>query len=542
MKLKASTIVICIACTTITLLTLDGCEKTPEVKPHKPGSETRPDIEDATLPEKGELTKYSPSKRTTFYYPIMVDCYNVTKYVENTFNSNYTPMKARVLANMQGFTADETTETYKQKTNKYGSSTSLPRQTATGRFYVKKIDGRWWIVDPEGYLHHHRGVNSFRPGEKSDRQIAGFRKQYGGNTDIWLTAATTEMRNMGFHSAGAFTPINSKIRTYNSSHKDTPFLMCPSFHFLTEFKTQYNRDYPNGNEKARAVLILDGQFEEFCKKYAKSQVTPYKNDANVVGVFSDNEIEFINIGSGESNRILPISLKYGGAITSKARKWCTDNGINPDSSTQTGNWTNNCKFAGYLAELYYKAVSEAIKAVDPKLLYLGTRLHGDPRNRQEIWAAAGKYCDIVSVNYYGDWSPDLSADGSALRAPGKAAEGRVAQWEEWSGKPCLVSEFYTKGVEDSNLANTNGAGFATRNQATRAYAYQHFTLGLLEATNVVGWHWFRYQDDDGDDNNGEHSNKGIYDNNLKMYEYLGRYMRNLNIHVYELIEFFDAKQ
>ena len=135
MKLRLPTIGLCLAWISITLC---GCEKTPQVKPHKPGSETKPDIEDNTLPERGELTKYSPSKKTTFYYPIMVDCYNSTKYVEGQFNSNFTPMKARVLANMQGFTADETSDTYKQKTNKYGSSTLLPRQTATGRLYLKK--------------------------------------------------------------------------------------------------------------------------------------------------------------------------------------------------------------------------------------------------------------------------------------------------------------------------------------------------------------------------------------------------------------------
>ncbi len=517
---------------------LAGCESKPVVHTHKPDNEVKPDVEDDKLPQKGDLTKYSPSAKTTFYYPITVDCYDATKYA-GSFNERCVPMKTRVLANLQGFTATETIETYKRKTNKYGSSTELPKQTATGRFYVKKIGDRWWLVDPEGCLHHHRGVNSFRPGEKSERQIAAYQNLYGGNVSVWLNAATNEIRGLGFHSAGAFTPINTNIVTYNESHKDTPFLLCPSFEFLKSFKNNSGMTWPSGNEAARAALVLDGKFAENCKSYAKNQLAKYKDDPNVVGIFSDNEIQFINIGSGTDNRMLPICLKYGGTITSAARAWCTANSINPDSSSQAGDWKTNCKFGGYLAELYYKAVSEAVKEVDPRMLYLGSRLHGDPRNTKEVWEAAGKYCDVISVNYYGDWSADLAPDGG-LRAPNKTAEGRVAQWAEWSGKPCMVTEFYTKGIEDSDLANTHGAGLAVRNQAARAYAYQHFTLGLLEAPNVVGWHWFRYQDDDGTDNNGEHSNKGMYDNNLKLYEYLGRYMRNINIHVYKLIEFFDS--
>ena len=36
--------------------------------------------------------------------------------------------------------------------NKYGGWADGPRQEATGRFYLKKVDGKWWFVDPEGCL------------------------------------------------------------------------------------------------------------------------------------------------------------------------------------------------------------------------------------------------------------------------------------------------------------------------------------------------------------------------------------------------------
>ncbi|MDO9633893.1 MAG: hypothetical protein Q7J05_02460, partial [Paludibacter sp.] len=34
--------------------------------------------------------------------------------------------------------------------NRYGSDSRI-KTDATGFFYTKKIDGRWWIIDPDGY-------------------------------------------------------------------------------------------------------------------------------------------------------------------------------------------------------------------------------------------------------------------------------------------------------------------------------------------------------------------------------------------------------
>lgn len=153
----------------------------------------------------------------------------------------------------------------------------------------------------------------------------------------------------------------------------------------------------------------------------------------------------------------------------------------------------NTEFAGRLAEIYYKGVREAIDAFDPGMMYLGTRLHGTPKYMKNVVEACGKYCDIVSINYYSRWSPELDT--------------YVQDWATWAGKPFLVTEFYTKGTEDSDLNNLSGAGFSVPRQEDRAYAYQHFTLGLLEAKNCVGWHWFKYQDDDGNDNTGKPANK-----------------------------------
>ena len=48
-----------------------------------------------------------------------------------------------------------------------------------------------------------------------------------------------------------------------------------------------------------------------------------------------------------------------------------------------------------------------------------------------------------------------------------------------AGKPFLVTEFYTKGTEDSDLNNLSGAGFSVPRQEDRAYAYQTLYIGVI---------------------------------------------------------------
>ncbi|MBR3682710.1 MAG: hypothetical protein IKL67_04770 [Tidjanibacter sp.] len=512
----------------------------PVVKPHRPIGGTTSDVNDPLLPEAGPqelftfannataaesaFTYVAPPKKS-YYRPIVVE---ISTGDKPKAQRKWKKIKTRVLANVVGFTPDETIETYKEKTNKYGSSLELPRQAATGRFYVTKIGPRWWLVDPEGYLHHHRGVTSVRYGS-SDRNKAAFQQRFGGDDTRWLYVTQTELANVGIHGTGAFcTDTYQKIQAHNAANPDAPLMLCPSFGFIgAAAKALDNTNLNSANAKIGAVLHPD--WESWVKNYAKTTLAPYKGDPNVVGIFSDNEIPFGGSSSGRENYILYklLNLPASHFGHKAAQAWVDAN--YPEMKADYSNmwWSVNLRFTQYLAEKYYKGVSEAIKAFDPQMLYLGTRLHGEYKT-QEVVTAAGKYCDVVSINYYGNWTPQIEVGG------------RVSEWEQWSGKPFLVTEFYTKGIDDSDLNNESGAGFAVRNQAARAYAYQNFTLGLLQATNCVGWHWFKYQDDDGTDNSSKPANKGLYDNSYQMFPYLGRYMKNINIHVYDLINFFDT--
>jgi hypothetical protein len=486
-----------------------------------PSSSSRFDYMAEDLPAPGAEEVYKPSLKSTSYRPVMVDYAGGNAPVPA---SRWTAAKTRVLSYVSGYEKEVTTQMqYRQMTNRYGSNTQLPQQETTGRFYVKQIDGRWWIVDPEGYLHYERGVTSLRKGS-SARNAAAWNERFGTDEE-WMATTQKELAELGFHGTGAFcTDTYSVVQAHNDANSAAPMTLAPSFGFLGRFRTQAGLQYPGGDALNEAALVIADHgsktWEQFCMEYVAEALAPYKNDRNVLGIFSDNELAFASASGNLLRRLVDLNNSDYGCLYAKA--FMAEKG----ASTVTDALAS--EFAGRIAEKYYKGVKDAMAAFDPGMMYLGTRLHGRPKQVEGVVRAAGKYCDIVSINYYGPWSVEL--------------ETWVKNWETWANAPFMVTEFYTKGIEDSDLNNESGAGLCVRNQAARAYAYQHFTLGLLEAKNCVGWHWFKYQDDDGADNSNAPANKGVYDNHYQVYPYLGKFMRDLNYNVYSLVEWFDSKQ
>lgn len=504
---------IMIAC----VLGLTVCkEDNPEIEPGPNDDEEvidpveEDDEEILPLPTSLPPEIYSPSRNITIYRPIMVD------YSSSVPVTSWRSEKTRILPYIVGFKADTTAVKYKSVINKYGSRIDKPRQEVTGRFYTKKINGRWWIIDPEGYIHYERSTTSLRKGS-SERNTVAWNTRFRTD-ERWMQITQEELAAIGFHGTGAFcTNTYQTIQEHNKKHPDKPMTLTPSFGFLTNFRREYNYAYPGDISDNAVGLVYYTGWEQFCVNYFKTALAPYINDPNVLGFFSDNEINF----SSTNSRILDRFLKITDPDDPARR--AADNFMQAKGATTVTNALNS-EFAGIVAERYYKGVKEAVKVVDPGMMYLGSRLHGTPKYLQGVVEAAGRHCDIISINYYSRWSVEL--------------ETSVAEWETWSDTPFLITEFYTKAL-DTDLPNTSGAGFAVRTEKDKAYAYQHFTLGLLESKNCVGWHWFKYQDDDGSDNSGHPANKGIYDNYYEMYPYLSKFMRDLNYNVYELIEFFD---
>jgi hypothetical protein len=380
------------------------------------------------------------------------------------------------------------------------------RRAATGFFRAEKSGRRWWLIDPEGHPFIHVGVVAVSP--PNGRKVP----------DNWGEVTSKLLHSNGFNGTGAWSE-NKRIR---GSGK--PVVYTQMWNFMSAYGSKRGGMYQKPGHMGYpgdCVFVFDPEFESFCDEYAK-RLAPAKDDPWLLGHFSDNELPFYH-------KTLDNFMKL--PKTDPGRKavdqWLTERRKkHPDDKTLHDG--KRQEFLGFVVDRYLRITTAAIRKHDPNHLCLGPRFDYQALQSKTVFEAAGRHLDVIAANYYHQWSPN---------------PGQVRNWVEWSGRPFIVTEWYAKGM-DSGFANTTGAGFVVKTQADRGRFYQNFTLGLLESGGCVGWHWFKYRDNDpnakGADPSNIDSNKGIVRLNLKPYAPLMEAMHEVNRQVYSLASYFDS--
>ena len=419
----------------------------------------------------------------------------------------------RLLADLPGFDAAPVDNDL----DKYDGLKSQV-MTKTGFFHAQKAaDGRWWMVDPDGNGFINRGVNTVTP-SGSETSKTAFQTKFGG-IEQWSEQTATLLRGAGFNSTACWSDDADLMKAPNR----LPY--APRLNLMGSYKSSRPiRSKVKGRKTtypADAILTFDPDFVTYCDEQAK-QLAQGKNDPYLLGYFSDNELPLYKSAIDDYLSLEPTDPGYKAATAWLHQK----HGAKATTKDITDG--DRDEFLAYVADTYFSIVSKAIKKYDPNHMYLGTRFHSNVMDQPKLMAAAGQYLDVVSINYYGNWEPK---------------QERLDAWAKNSGKPFLVSEFYTKG-EDTGMKNAAGAGWTVRTQHDRGLFYEQFVIGLLENRNCVGWHWFNYMDNapanPGDPNDAS-SNKGIVAPNYKPYQPLLDVMKETNDRIYRVANYFDKQ-
>jgi hypothetical protein len=387
---------------------------------------------------------------------------------------------------------------------------------ATGFFYTTNLDGRWWLVDPDGCLFLDRGVSDVERvrGAESKQVLA----QEFGNETNWAVQTTALLRSNGFNNLGAWSDIKVLRPTAH------PLVYTRILNFMSSYGEQRGGTYQQPGHTGypnNCIFVFDPAFEKFCDVYAR-QVAQTKTDSWLLGYFSDNEMPLWRGMLTNYLRLPSDDAGYRAALEWLQARHGKQATIN-DATEQ-----DKEDFLAFVVGRYYRIVSYAIKKYDPNHLFLGSRFNGRVLSEPEVFKAAGPYLDVVSANYYDVWTP---------------SQEKLISWERESGKPVLITEWYTK-AEDSGLANTGGAGWIVKTQRDRGLFYQNYTLALLQSKVCVGWDWFKYADNDPTDTTSDPSNrdanKGIVNVHYQPYQPLLEAMRQVNERVYCLATYFDS--
>jgi hypothetical protein len=345
-----------------------------------------------------------------------------------------------------------------------------------------------------------------------------------GNNDEWAKKATAHIKDdLGFNGLGAWSSDTLIMRKHS-----VPYVKV--VYFVTNYADEIGQAYDDAGHKSfkdNVLPVFDPEFEVFADRCAASGMAALRDDPYLIGYFSDNELpttdqhlsNYLDIAETDSAR------RYSRAV---AWAFLRDrHGPNAAKTSITG--ADQEDFRELIFNYYGMVVSAAIKRHDPNHMYLGPRLHSSAKTSPGIWRAMGRWCGAIGLNYYSVWEPDFTA---------------MAKWEAWSGKPSIITEFYTKGM-DSGLYNTSGAGYVVPDQNTRGIFYEQFVMALIESGTCVGWHWFKYKDNDpsapASDPSNIDGNKGIINTAFQEYTALTSRMRVINDNAYRLADHFAAR-
>lgn len=379
---------------------------------------------------------------------------------------------------------------------------------------VQDVNGVWWFRSPDGRLEFMNTVTTVQPfqlARSPDGPHFVSRDYNGGTTHdgdlrAWAEATIARVRSAGFKGLGAW------------SH--------PVFH---EFDIPITRDlnvwtWMTGDDRR----IFSPGWRETAERVIRMQVEPLRDNRNLVGYFTDNELDWSDLSVGpriyfdglpatDPNRreVMRIIRQLWPDVRSFNDAWGTDladyaamdacaelPGDRHEAYQQLASaWLE------HLAGEYFRVTSELVRKYDPNHLILGVRYKGWAP--PEVVRASRGYTDAQSLNYYvGDAKLDPEMFSSMY---------------ELSGQPVMIGEYAFHAL-DGRSGNRNTVGFVAQvpDQRARADGYRLFTARMAQVPYIIGADWFQWMDEppSGRSSDGEDVNFGVVDIDDRPYEQL----------------------
>ena len=446
------------------------------------------------------------------FFPF-IDVYGQYKYKEwpGKTHSDADLKKAREVEE-----ADLAKHTGPTDRNKYGGWANGPRHEATGRFYFKKIDGKWWFIDPEGCLWWSHGVvrvttssavtpldgrrDYFENLPKEGDEFAQFYYTHDELLKPYYTARKIK-DTYDYSSANCYRKYG---KDYKNVYAELAHRRLQSWG-LNTIANSSDKDICHMSKtpyierlEARGVPIkgiggwwpfrdpFDPSFRQSIIDQLKARANELK-DPYLVGLFVDNELKW-----GDESYLAKMMAQNPSTLVGKQElikhyknKYNEDiEALNAVWGTSFASWealSKNVKplpkkamkdlveFNDKVIEQYFRVCREVFDEYAPGVLYLGCRFSG--ANKKAIVIGA-KYCDAVSHNFYLYTLEDYVQP-------------------EGIDKPMIVGEFHF-GTRDRGLFHHSLLEVPT--QEARGKAYEAYVRSALEHPNIVGTHWHQFSD------------------------------------------------
>lgn len=374
---------------------------------------------------------------------------------------------------------------------------------ATGFFRTEEIDGRWWFVDPEGYLFLSVGVDCIAPGRGGNAKEVDKRRNMFGELppQELLAAGSPGSGNNGNRQARPndyHFGLWNLYRRYGDDFREKANEMV--IHRMDKWGVNTignwsSQEITAMNRKAFMVTMRTAGverglmgladvyapgFREKLDEAMKNFIPRYKDNPWLIGYFVGNEPSWLEQEARLCDLILAGEER---PIKTELQKFL-QNGDTPELRKAFIYDT----FRKYLA-----AVKEAQLKYDPHHLNLGIRFGNISNIDEELLRICKESFDVLSFNCY-----DL--------VPGKDMMDRALAI---TGLPMIIGEYHF-GTVDRGMAQSL---WQVDSQEERGVAYRYYTENGYAHPGLIGTAYFQWCDQDltGRRNDGENYNCGLVD-------------------------------
>ncbi len=388
--------------------------------------------------------------------------------------------------------------------DRFGGWADGPQLEATGHFRTQKLDGRWWLVDPDGRLFWSAGVCCVGWNAETtvtpERRAAGFFAELPETnhpSGAFMIRGKERRESMNFPALNAWRVFGSNwtdsvtelihgqlhvwgLNTLGAWSDEqalragrTPYTLTTGVWWPIWRDDQGHRPSPFAADFAPALRAN-------LEKLAWARNDPY-----CLGVFVDNELAW-------PDQLAPLLL--AAPEWEPTRRWALERmrarypeltALNAAWGITAANWNDvfpaaarapsaTCRadldalYEDY-ARAYFAGCRRVINEVLPGKLYLGCRTHRGPK---VLGRAAQGAVDVFSVNCY-DTRP------------------AVHQLDERVDMPVLVGEYHF-GAADRGVPSPGLCAVADQRQ--RGLAAARYLAAGISNPRIVGCHWFQWLD------------------------------------------------
>ena len=379
----------------------------------------------------------------------------------------------------------------------YGGYLDARIDEGTGFFRTEKIDGRWWFVDPEGYLFLSHGVNCVGPGGGG----AVHRLEHRQNLYKELPPEGLGTGRYRTASFGVWNLSRRYGKDYREKSIDNIITRMDRWGLNTianwSEKDVYDRNRKAFTLQMRGIGIEDElmgladvyatDFEEKVDEAVRSTVEPYRDNPWLLGYFTFNEPSFL----GREQRLCDLILE------GKERSIRTEL---QEHLAKTDTRESRIQFIHNTFRIFIETVDRALEKHDPNHLTLGIRFGQEAEN--EILELCKDVFDVFSFNCY-DLYPDKEM---------------MDRFMEVTGKPIFIGEYHF-GTVDRGMAQSL---WQVNSQEERGVAYRYYTEKAYEHPGLIGTSYFQWCDQDltGRGNDGENYNCGLVDVTDRPYPFM----------------------